>query len=45
MNLYKNQQLENNNRSILDYLGSGFFEEGTAASIPTQRKCFAKPST
>lgn len=30
---------------IKQYLGSGFLEQGIAASIPTQRRCFAKPST
>jgi len=29
----------------IKYLESGFFECGIAASIPTQRRCFAKPST
>lgn len=38
---------ENFNPKLImeSYLGSGFFERGVAASIPTHRKCFAKPST
>jgi hypothetical protein len=31
-------------RKYREDLGSGFFEDGTAASIPTQRKCLARPS-
>jgi hypothetical protein len=32
-------------RKYREDLGSGFFEDGTAASIPTQRKCLARPQS
>lgn len=33
------------NHSFKEHLDSGLFKYGIAASIPTHRKCFAKPST
>jgi len=35
---------QNYRRKYREDLGSGFFEDGIAASIPTHRKCLARPS-